>query len=251
MTTGDGSDLYSSVKRVRTTDSVVDHIQQLILDNKLRDGDALPAERDLAARLSVSRNVLREAIGILAQRGLVESRAGRGTFVRSPSSSHMTDALVLMLKLGQVSLEELCDVRLFLEPELAARAAAKTTDSESIAELTQWMHKLEAADAEGDAAAHVEADIGFHAEIARLAGNIAFEAIMGGVREPVVHSMTTGTKVPRAIGASDEHHRKIFNAISAQDAEGARAAMEEHMRYVTSYLSERSAGEDRPPTTSG
>jgi GntR family transcriptional repressor for pyruvate dehydrogenase complex len=239
MTTGGGPDLYSSVGRVRTTDSVVEQIQQLILDNKLRVGDTLPAERDLATRLSVSRNVLREALGVLAQRGLVQSVAGRGTFVSAPSSDHMTNALVLMLRLGQVSLQELCDVRLFLEPELAARAAARMTSQADVAKLDQWMDKLEAAGAEGDAAAHVEADIGFHAQVARLAGNSVFEAIVNGVREPVVRSMMTGTTVPRAIGHSDEQHRKILAAISAGDEEEARAAMEEHMRYVAAYISDQ------------
>lgn len=233
------SDPYVSISRVRTTESVVEHIEQLIMSNQLKIGDALPAERDLATRLAVSRNVLREALGVLAQRGLVQSIAGRGTFVSSPTLSHMTDTLQRMVRLGRVSLAELCDARLLAEPELAARAAERVGGPEDVAELASWMARLD--EAERDAVGHVEADLGFHAEIARMAGNSVFEAIVSSVREPVVRSMMTGTAVPRAMYASDEHHRKIFAAISAGDVKRARAAMEEHLRYVAAYISEMDA----------
>ncbi len=233
--TDGAADLYSSIGRTRTTDSVVAQLQKLILDKKLKVGDGLPAERDLALRLSVSRNVLREALGVLAQRGLVQPVAGRGTFVSSPTAGHITDTLRLMLQLGDVSLEELCHARLLIEPELAARAAGRTSGPDDVVQLGLLMERLD--QAHDDALAHVEADIAFHAEIARLAHHSVFEAIVNAVREPVVQSMMVGLKVPRAINASDEQHRKIYNAIAAAQVDGAREAMDAHMRYVTSYIS--------------
>src|SRR6478736_817704 len=94
---------FKSLERRSTSSAVVEAIQAMIVDQHLMPGDALPSERELATMLSVSRNVLREALGILGQRGLVETRHGTGTYVSLPSSRQARDALVLLLNMGKVS----------------------------------------------------------------------------------------------------------------------------------------------------
>lgn len=226
-------DMFESIARVRATDSVVSEIQGLILTKKMRPGDVLPSERELAGKLSVSRNVLREALGVLAQKGLVESRPGRGTVVARPSADGVRASLNLLLELEHVSVEELCDARMIIEPELAARAAtrASAAGTASLAEALNRLHE-----SREDAAAHVRADLRFHEEIATLAGHKVFSFLVGAVREPVTRSMIFGTQVPSAIDHSDEQHRAIFEAIIRGDSDAARAAMEQHIEYVAEYV---------------
>lgn len=231
---GNGAaDLYTSVDRVGATDAVVQRIEDLIVRTTLRPGDPLPPEREFAAQLGVSRNILREALKILSQKGLVRVISGRGAFVDVPTTQALGESLALLLQLRQVSVLDLCDVRLLIEPELASLAAARATDAD-IEELQRWLDRLH--EARADAAAHVEADLAFHGAIARTARHSVLQPIVEAVRAPVTHSMQLGTRIPRAIDASDGHHRAIFAAIKARDPAAAQAAMWGHMAYVQSYI---------------
>ncbi|MBT2495626.1 FadR family transcriptional regulator [Microbacterium sp. ISL-59] len=227
--------MYASVARHRTIDSVVDALQALILQRKLNPGDALPAERELAVMLSVSRNVVREALGILGQRGLTTSRHGYGTFVALPSGEQARAALQLLLELERVGLVELCDARLLIEPELAALAAARVTPA-GASKLRDAFAALAAASADGEA--HVQADLAFHGAIAEMADHTVLRALVDAVREPVTRGMVFGTKVPRAIDHSDVQHEEIMLAILAGEPELARERMREHLSYVRGYLIE-------------
>lgn len=233
MMAHDDHELYGSVERIRTSDSVVARIQELILASKLRPGDALPSERDLAAILSVGRNALREALGVLSQRGLLDVVPGRGTFVAELSSGPMRDSLELLLRFRRVGLVELCDARLLIEPELAGFAAARIDEADTVS-LTAAFEALKRSNE--DAELHVEADLAFHREIARIAQHAVYQAIVDAVREPVTRSMMFGTIIPRAIGHSDAQHEAIWRTILAKDADGARLAMREHLEYVRTYV---------------
>lgn len=225
---------FKSLERRSTTATVVQAIQAMILDRKLKPGDALPSERELATQLSVSRNVLREALSILGQRGLVDTRHGTGTYVSQPSSQQARDALVLLLELEQVSLASLCDARILIEPELSYRAALND-DAAGREQLRRSFDELLAAP---DGEHHVVLDLAFHEAVAALAAQPVLRALVGAVKEPVVRGMVLGTRVPRAIEDSNEQHEAIFRAILARDADGARREMRRHLLFVRSYLAE-------------
>jgi DNA-binding FadR family transcriptional regulator len=226
-------ELFEYVPRKKATDLIVAEIQDLILASKLMPGDKLPSERNLAEKFRVSRNVLREALGVLRQMGLVDVLAGRGTVVTQPSLDSMQDTLSLLLQLKHVSLKELCDARLLIEPELAS-LAAELPESTDMGRLIQMGQNL--LECSEDAESHVQADLSFHQEIANLAGHGVFSVIVGAVREPVTRSMVFGTRVPRAIGFSDEQHMAVLDAILRRDSKEARWAMTEHIRYVSEYI---------------
>jgi DNA-binding FadR family transcriptional regulator len=227
--------------RVRTTESVVQRIERLIIDHQFATGDRLPAERELAAELAVSRNVLREALKVLTQKGLLTVIPGHGTYIATPSPRVVTESLSVLLQLRHVSLLELCDARLLIEPELAALAAERATD-EDIAEAQRCLDRLY--ETRIDPQAHVEADLAFHSVIAQAANHCVFQSIVEAVRTLVIQSMSLGTQIPRAIDASDGHHRAIFAAIKAHDIEAARAAMWGHMAFIQGYIRrlEKAAG---------
>jgi len=228
--------LNTELARVSTVDLVASRIEELIFERELRPGEVLPAERELAAQLKVSRNVLREALRTLAQKGLLRVIQGRGAFVTEPSTEPLKASISTLLRLRHVGLEDLCDARLLLEPEVAALAARRATpaEHERLRELVGALEK-----SKDDAAAHVEADLALHRGISDAAHHSVYGAITEAVRIPVTRSMLVGTRVPRAIDASDDHHREIVAAIIASDEDRARLAMTEHMRYVRDYIEER------------
>lgn len=227
------SELFGTASGMRTADVVAAQIQELIVEQRLNPGDALPAERDLASLMSVSRNALREGIGQLVQKGLLVTRPGRGTFVAEPSFDNMRESLGLLLQLNQVDRIELCDVRLLIEPRQAALAAQNVRNSDT-RDLEAAMKKLRAMSA--DANGHVLADLEFHNAIAELAHHAVFASIVAVVREPVTRGMVFGTKVPRAIDFSDDQHEAIFEAIMDGRSVDAEAATRDHLMYVRDYL---------------
>jgi len=225
--------MYGPLGRRKTTDTIVEQLEGLIRERKLVPGDFLPPERDLAAALSVSRNVLREALGVLGQKGLVRVMTGRGTMVVRPSTDNVEGALSLLIEHHRISLLDLCDARLLIEPELAARAASLAEEG-AIARLDELMSVLETT--REDAPAHVEADRAFHAEVARAGGNRVLAAMVQSVRQPVTHSMLLGTSVPRAIDTSDQDHHDVLEAIRRRDPDAAREAMTSHIAHVREYV---------------
>jgi DNA-binding FadR family transcriptional regulator len=204
----------------------------MIVSGELVDGESLPAERELAARFAVSRNVVREALGALTQRGLVRVEQGRGAFVTSPTSENIRDSLQLLLSMRKVDLLELCDARLLIEPELARRAAINSTLG--TADLKAALERL--MNTESDPEAHIEADIAFHREIAQLADQLILGAIVEAIGAPLRKSMALGTTVPFGIKHSDDQHHAIYDAIAGGDGVAAAQATREHLDYVRDYL---------------
>jgi DNA-binding FadR family transcriptional regulator len=224
---------YRPIARTKTTEQVVDRIEQLIVEHRLSENDALPSERELAAMLGVSRNILREGLSVLGQKGLIETVPGRRTRVVRPGARQFRSTVDLMVRVGDVSLTDLSEVRSIFEPEIAARAAERASP-EQIGQLRAIMAALEAL--QGDPAGHVEADRSFHRLIATIAGNSLLVALMEAVGEPLMRSMALGTSIPHAVAEADVYHLEICNAIAGRDAEGAAAAMHRHMDHVRRYI---------------
>lgn len=226
--------LFQEIARNKTTDLVAAEIQELILSNRLGVGDKLPSERELAHRFKVSRNMLREGLSALRQRGLIEVVPGKGTVVTAPSLGSMQDNLAVLLRRKHVSLLELSESRLLIEPELACRAASLPT---GVSMERLEFHGTQLLSKHDDPEEHIQADLNFHQEIATLANHGVFSAFVGAVREPVTRSMAFGAaKVPRAIEDADEQHMAVLEAILRRNPREARWAMSEHILYVTEYI---------------
>lgn len=232
--TGDLS-AYRPIARTKTTEQVVARIEQLIVEHQLGENETLPSERELAAMLGVSRNILREALSVLGQKGLVETVPGRRTRVGRPGLRQLQSTVDLMVRVGDVSLSELSEVRSIVEPEIAARAAERASP-EQVEDLTAIVSRLEAL--QDDPAGHVETDLAFHRAVARIAGNALLIVLLEAVGEPLMRSMALGTSIPQAIDEGDIYHRAVCEAIARHDPAAAAAAMRRHMDYVRSYIDE-------------
>src|SRR5215467_9286751 len=158
---------YVPVQTTKLFEQITEQIEQQILRGDLRSGDRLPTERDLAEQFHVSRTAVREAMKILAQKGLVDMRPGRGTIVIDGAHEAMQDSigLVMKLKLGEVGgSDNLVEVREILETEIAALAAARATEKE-IASMREAVKVMD--ENLNNANAFIAADNRFHEALAR------------------------------------------------------------------------------------
>lgn len=205
---------------------VVHRVGLLILRGELRPGDPLPNEDDLAVELGVSRTVLREAIKVLAAKGLVESRPKTGMRVRPRRSWNLTDPDVLSWQLEASPdahfFANLSEVRRLIEPAAARLAAERATDEE-IASLERWYRKMELAVDDRDA--YIASDLRFHEEILDACHNELL-AHMGSMLRAVFRaSRALTTRVPGSSARAMPLHWAIVEAIRDHDGPRAEAAM--------------------------
>src|ERR1700685_509143 len=138
-----GISVYKVVRTSRLYEQIVQQIEDSVLNGSLKPGDQLPAERELAQRLGVSRTAVREAVKALREKGLVEAYSGRGTFITDGTSQAARQSFDLMVKIGQQDgSTHLAELRLILEPGIAALAAVRATE-EDIATMREAVEVMD------------------------------------------------------------------------------------------------------------
>ena len=204
---------------------VVHTIGLQIVSGELRPGDPLPPEDDLTSDLSVSRTVLREAVRVLAAKGLVQARPKTGTRVRERSEWNILDPDVLSWRTesshDQKLYEETTEVRLAIEPLAARLAATRATDDE-VAAIAAAYDAMEAG--VDDQSAYLAADLQFHSGILESCNNELLEHL-GRVLRAVLRATFTLTTTPsRSRRRALPLHRAILDGILAGDEDAAEAA---------------------------
>ena len=224
-----------AIEAQRLYQQVAQQIREMILSGEYRVGDRLPAERDLARGLRVSRPTIREAMIALEIAGLVEIRTGAGIFV-SDQPARNAEPASRAFDVGS-SPFELLAARRFVECELAAQAAAGATDAdlEAIEESVRAM----ASDIEAGRPAQ-QADRDFHSRIAAVSRNSVLVSIVhslwDGTFEPLFAGLSARTGLPRNERMTLADHRAVLAALKRRDAEGARRAMATHLGHVEKIL---------------
>jgi DNA-binding FadR family transcriptional regulator len=192
-------------------------------DLKSEDG-WLPTERELAARLGVSRNVVREATKRLETQGLVEIQHGIGIKAVDRLHRPLNGSLSLLIPNLADRLQSLNEARLAIEPDTAALAAGRATKAQ-LRELRRIHERLEVA---ADNKAAVEVDFEFHRAIADASGNLIFRLILDSLAELGLSSRSRSmgrVGKQRAV----QQHAAILRAIEACDAASARKLMQSHV----------------------
>ena len=241
MTPGKVSE-QTRVPGVSQTDVVVQGIRQLIIDGRLRPGDRLPVEKDLAAALGVSRNPLREGVRALSMMGVLETRQGDGTYVTKLDSSMLLAPMGFVVDLQTGSgTSHLHAVRRFLETEAAALAAQQIGPAEldAAAELLR-RNAAELTAEEPNHETVIENDIAFHRIVAAAGRNPVLAALidaLGGrtMRDRLRRSISQ----PGADETAHHEHLSILAALTARDSDRARTRMAAHLFTVEDYLLER------------
>ena len=158
------------VRSTRIYEEIVRQVKLLIADGKLKSGDRLPPERELAEKFVVSRTSVREALRALESRGLVEIRAGEGAFIRDISLETLIEPLALVILPHREAVGELFEARRMLEPAIAALAARRATPEE-IAEMQRILDDQAREVSQGRTG--LAQDAAFHAALAQSAHNRA------------------------------------------------------------------------------
>jgi GntR family transcriptional regulator, transcriptional repressor for pyruvate dehydrogenase complex len=224
--------MYTPIQSVRVFEQVAEQIEKRILDGELRSGDRLPTERHLAEQFHVSRTAVREAMKILAQKGLVDMRPGRGTIVIDGANAAMQDSidLVMKLRLGEVGgSNNLVEVREILEIEIAALAAARATEKE-IAAMREAVKIMD--ESLDDADAFIAADNRFHEALAQATQNTLIFILVNSIVNLLSEQRKQIFDVEGGPQRGQIHHRRILESVIRRDPQAAREAMRSHLRQV-------------------
>jgi len=229
-----GDALFRPVRTGNPFEETVERLLQAIKLGVVVPGDRLPSERDLAARLNVSRVTLREAIHALTEAGYVESRRGRygGTFVNEHlPKPRRTPAKRLARELG-AGLEDALVLRAALESGAAEAAAARTLSEAERAQLRQRLEETSAAKVSD----YRRFDSRLHLAIAEATGSASLTSAIADVRMRLNELLDAIPLLERNLQHSNDQHQVIVDAILADDPTAARAAMQEHLSGTAALL---------------
>jgi GntR family transcriptional repressor for pyruvate dehydrogenase complex len=215
-------------------DQVVAHVRDLIERKRLRPGDRLPAERNLATQIGVSRPTVRMGLHALAAMGCVESRHGSGTYIPDGPPALGTESLSLLAALHGFTHQQMYDARRILEVG-AAGLAAECATAEQIASMAEEVAGLFAS--LDDPQRFLVHDIDFHRQVAAASGNPIIAAVV-----EMVSRLYYEQRRETAVRASDRDlrdaanaHRRIYQAIRAREVEAARISMNEHLLQASAH----------------
>jgi GntR family transcriptional regulator, transcriptional repressor for pyruvate dehydrogenase complex len=221
------------IKSTRIYEEIVRQIRTMIAEGRLKSGDRLPPERDLAEKFLVSRTSVREALRALESLGLVEIRPGEGTFVRQVSIESLIGPLALVVASHREAIGELFEARRLLEPLIAGLAAVRATPDE-IQEMERILEEQAKEVAAGRTG--LAQDAQFHAAIGAAAHNRAITRIAGALVDLLAQSREESLNAPGRPDRSHRDHHRILEAITRRDQTAAHAAMVDHLVAVEALV---------------
>ena len=213
----------------KAADVLAERLREQILSGRLREGDQLPAERELVEQTGLGRSSVREALRVLENQGLISKRPGRngGSLIRRPDRASIESSIDLFIRGRKLRFRSLLETREAIEPASARLAALHRTD-EDLRELRDAHRQLEAV--YGDVPSFLVANVRWHLAVVTATHNELLIAFMTAIS----HAMHAGTDLQDF--NSDEvrtivtkAHRRIIEAIADGDADAARRRMERHV----------------------
>lgn len=216
------------------TDEAIEKIKAMIVAGELRPGDRLPREADLAERLGLSRNSLREAVKALSLIRVLDVRQGDGTYVTSLAPQLLLDALNFIVDFHRDdTVLEFFEVRRILEPAATALAAQRMTDDD----VRELRKVLAALTEDADIDELVANDLEFHHRIAAGAGNALLCSLIDSLSGPTTRARVwRGLTQAGAVEKTREQHSAILDAIAARQPELARSWATVHVAGVEDWL---------------
>jgi len=216
------------------TEEAIDKIKEMIVSGALKPGDRMPKEADLALRLGLSRNSLREAVSALSLIRVLDVRQGDGTYVTSLEPSLLLDAMRFIVDFHRDdSMLQMFEARRAIEPAVAAIAAERMT-AEEVAGLRALIDDVPLTSPPED---FVRNDLEFHRRIAAGTGNSVLCSIVESVSAPTVRARVWRARIQQAaLDRTLAEHRTICDAIAAHNAQIAASAMAVHISGVEEWL---------------
>ena len=220
---------FDTIKEPKAAQRVAERVRSAIRNGELRNGDRLPPERQLIQEFGYSRAIVREALRMLEDEGLITLHAGRngGAIIRHPGTERLMNAFDMLLRLQQTSQADFYEARRLLEPLLIQLAIERAT-SEDIAALRSCLEPLRAR-AQGplvEAADTPHTTRPFHRTLSEAAHNNVLAVVINIVMELCRRQTTAEDFDPAHLL---EVHASITDAIEARDAEAATRLTLEHL----------------------
>jgi GntR family transcriptional regulator, transcriptional repressor for pyruvate dehydrogenase complex len=210
---------------------MAEEIERRILTGELSAGDHLPTEPELGELFNVSRSVVRDAVRMLAARGLVEVRQGAGTIVAEPSDANFVGALIALLARSGLTMGEVIDARAAIEVRLAGLAAQHGT-AEDWKTLEDRLEVFAQALRDKDWELGYEAHLDFHLGIVKAVHLPALELLLLPMQDFIVMSSLPPRKEDEASWEVGSHY-PLLEAMRAGDPEASESAMSKHFDYMT------------------
>jgi len=228
------------------TEHVVAHVRSLIESGSLKLGGRLPAERELAQQIGVSRPTVRAGLRALAAMGVVQSRHGSGTYIPGGPPTLGSEPLSFLAALHGFTTEEMFEARRILEVGAADLAAERATH-EQIATMADEVAGLFAS--MNDPQGFLVHDIKFHRAVAAASGNPIVASLVEMVSALYYERRreTATRATDRNLRDAAEMHQCVYRAIRARDSKAARKAMNEHLVHSGAFQAEEVAGKAQVP----
>jgi GntR family transcriptional repressor for pyruvate dehydrogenase complex len=221
--------LFVPVAVTRASSAIVDQIRTAIVTGRVKQGDRLPPERELASQFGVSRVTVRDALRALEATGLVEIRVGArgGAFVSAPTGSLVGQTMSDMMMMAAVSPDDVVEARLLVELGTVTLACSRATDEdlEALRALDERAHE------ELDAGTYTrELSWEFHALLSQATHNEAVEGLAQSFRDSLsMHPVRVREPRDRSFVATVAEHRRILRAVERHDHQRARREMANHL----------------------
>jgi len=236
---------FAPVKQRRAFEDIIVQVENAILEGRLKVGDRLPPERELAEIFNVSRASVREALRVLEAFGVLSARRGTGaesgSIVSAQNGSPLSGLLRLYASLLQLPITDLLDVREALEM-LTARQAAERAGADEVARLGEYIESMRRAKTPAE---FLALDTEFHLTLARASGNSVAPLILGAVRDAIARQMLQAFQALDEAGRWNaeraflvKEHAQMVQTIAAHDPEAAATAFSHHVHaFYTRVLS--------------
>lgn len=222
------SDDKYAVVRTNLYEQIADRLEDIILSELPAGSDKLPSETALAEKFNVSRNVVRESLKILKERGLIESRNGTGSYITKPEAHNLSDVINRMVVMDNINYKDIYDVRIILETAACKRAATRAT-ARDLKKMEKLLEKLK--DKNLSVRERRDLDFDFHVAIAEAAGNpllVVFVQTMKNVFEDLIEK---GIFIQGGIDDAIIRHGNILEALKAKDPNMAEVMMYDHLHF--------------------
>ncbi|MDM9625084.1 FadR/GntR family transcriptional regulator [Rhizobium sp. S152] len=221
------------LQRATLPQEIVKAIAQLIRRGEWKADEMIPAEKELAAMFGVGRSTIREAVKSLAVMGVIESRAGEGSFLRQPSSEMLAGSMMWGLLLSERNLEDLLETRILLEVECAGKAAERR--GVDVPDKLVWIVENMKTSFR-DYARFMALDNEFHVLLAKSSGNVLYSTMAETVQGLVRTWYSATYDIPGTMDKTIGEHLRIVDAVRDRDSAAAKEAMRAHLTQAGSRL---------------
>ena len=229
-------------ERPPAAQQIAHQLLEYFVSGKVKPGDRLPSERQLAEALGVSRSIIREALKSLGMLSLIRVKPGGGYYLQDVPSNLLPKSVEWGLLLGERHTADLVEARGFIEVTVV-RLAAERRDEKNLSRLDDLLAQMKAA--REYPKKFVEADIAFHITLAEASRNSALRNILSGMRNLLDVWIRRNVYAAEDLDPRYRRHLAIFEAIKKRNPEAAARAMETHMTFAAKYLRETLKDETR------